>query len=215
MKLLIDDKVQGSDAEDALKSPALDDVSIDTAFVITLDATYDINAIGVGNTDATTITVNSEVVSLSATEKNGLYDLVTALNTDTLTVSHNGTYLGRFAAGVGRSIGVSPTREIGFYSTADPRITASANVVEGAGGVSGRRIDTDIRYKFTEIILSDIETAYQAQISKGFPMFIYFDKESKWIPWTRIYAQDINNILFQSSVNRILYSRRISWRERF
>ncbi len=215
MKILIDDKVQGSNAEDALKSPSLADVSIDTAFVLTLDAVYDITAIGVGNTDATEITVNSEVVSLSSIEKNGLYDLVTALNTNTLTVSHNGSYLGRFAAGVSRSMGISPSREPGFYTTAKPRTTASGQVVEGAGGISGRRIDVDYRYKINEDILDDYESAYQAQISKGFPFFIWFNKESKWITWTRIYAQDVGNILFQSAVNRILYSRRASFFERF
>ena len=112
MKILIDDKVQLSDAEDALKNPSLADTSIVTSHVITLDATYDINCIGVGNTDATTITVNSEVVTLSTTanQLNGLYELVTALNTNTLTISHNGTYRGIFAAGVKRSLGAAPER---------------------------------------------------------------------------------------------------------
>ena len=217
MKILIDDKIQASNAEDALKSPSLADTSIVTSHVITLDATYDIDCIGVGNTDATTITVNSEVVTLSTTanQLNGLYELVTALNTNTLTISHNGTYLGRFAAGVKRSLGASPEREPGFYTTQKPRVTASANIVEGAGGVSGRELNLDFRYKFTSDIFDDIESAFGTQISKGFPYFLLFDKETHRMPWERLYARDVNRVLFQSSVNRFLYSKRMKLIEAF
>ena len=215
MKILIDDKMQNSDAPDEWKSPSLADTSIDTSETITLDSVSDIDCIGVGNTDATTITINSEVVTLATTQKTGLYILVTALNTSSLTISHNGTYIGRVAVGKYRDLYPSPAREPGFYTTQKPRLTASGQVVEGAGGVSGRELNLDFRYKFTLDIFNDIESAFTEQLAKGYPFFLYFDKETNWISWLRMYGQDTNRMLFQSSVNRFLYSKRIKLIERF
>ncbi len=243
MKILINDVLQGKDLDEKLLSPALSDAyTALSSFSIVFELEDGIiDCIGVGYTDATQITFNGEVITLATTEKNGLYDLTTGgliesdfyllteaseelltesgenilVESVTINVSHNGTYLGRFAAGKSRSIGISPSREPGFYTTEKPRVTASLQVVESAGGASGRRIDVDYRYKIDADIFQDFEDAYQGQISKGFPFFLYFDKEVNWITWTRMYAQDIKNVLFQSSVNRILYSRRASFLERF
>ena len=214
MKILINDVIQNSDASDELKSPSLADVEINSIGTITLDATYDINCIGIGYTDATEVIINGETIVPETTEQNGLYELVTPLNTNTLVVSHNGTYIGRLAAGLKRTLGASPTNEPGFYTTQTPRVTASGQTVEGAGGVSGRRIDLDFRYKFTETIYTDIQTAYAGQLAKGFPLFMFFDIETR-MPYTRLYASTDNNLLFQGAVNRFLYSRRFSFLERF
>lgn len=211
MKILINDIIQYSDAPDTLKSPALSDVNRETSFTITLDKSYTINCIGLGNTDATQITINGNAYTIT---ESGLY-LIDSITTSTLTVSHNGTFIGRLATGSCSTIGLSPTREIGFYSTENQRSTASGQVVPGAGGVSGRRIDVDIRYKFTRDIFEKIEDAYPSQISKGFPFFILFDKETHRFPWLRLYASTDNNQLYQSTVNRFLYSRRFTFTERF
>lgn len=215
MRILIDDKIQGSDAAAALKSPALSDVYTQSPGTITLDDTYTIDCIGVGYTDATTITVNGEVVTLATTEKSGLYLLTTTLTTATLTITHDGTYIGRLAAGQNRFLGAAPSREPGFYTTAEPRVTASGQVIEGAGGYTGRRIDVDFRYKITSDIYDDITAAYPTQLSRGYPLFIYFDKETARMPYTRMYAATDNELLFQSSINRFLYSRKFSFIERF
>ncbi|MGD8501177.1 MAG: hypothetical protein PVJ86_11050 [Phycisphaerales bacterium] len=215
MRKLVNDVIQYSDAVDALKSPALAETFENSSFTLNLDTAHDVDCIGIGNTDATEITVNGETVTLSTTEKNGLYILTTALNTDTLTVSHDGTFLGRFGAGVNRFLGAAPSREPGFYTTQQPRITASGQVIPGAGGVSGKVIQLDFRYKIDEDIYQDFEDAYASQLSKGFPFFLYFDKETHRIPYERLYASTDNEILFQSSVNRFLYSRKFKYTERF
>src|SRR6056297_2193682 len=211
MMILIDDKIQASNAPAALKSPALADVSELTTFSITLAATETIDAIGIGGTDATTVTVNGQAITYI---ENGLY-MIDEITTGTLTITHDGTYIGRLAAGKGRFLGAAPMREPGFYTTEEPRVTASGQVVAGAGGYTGRSIGLDFRYKIDSDIFDDFENAYASQIAKGFPFFLYFDKETHRMPWTRLYARTDNNLLFQSSVNRFLYSRRFDFSEAF
>lgn len=217
MLKLINDRIQNSDAPDELKSQSLADISEDTSWTITLDGVYDIDCIGVGNTDSTQITINGEVVTLEGTEqhKNGLYVLTTPLNTDTLTISMDGTYIGRIGVGKSRFFGCAPAREPGFYTTAVPRTTASGQGIDGAGGIVGRRIGLDFRYKIDQDIFQDFQDAMSNQISKGFPYFMYFDKEQHRMPWKRLYASSDNELLFQSSVNFFKYSRRFEYREKF
>ena len=212
MLKLVNDFIQFSDAADALKSPDLSDVYYFMNATITLDQTREIDCIGIGYTDATTITVNGEAITY---DENGLYELQTTLNTDTLTVSHDGMFIGRLAAGKKRSLGSAPTREPGFYSTHVPRTTVAGNVVPGAGGITGKRIGVDFRYKIDEDIYQDFVDAYPTQVGKGFPFFLYFDKEQHRMPYKRLYAATDNELLFQSSVNRFLYSRRFDYSERF
>ena len=184
--------------------------------MISKENSYEIDCIGVGNTDATTVTIDGEVVFLdSEPNKTGLYLLTTTIFSNEITIEHNGSYIGRLAVGKARFLGAAPSREPGFYTTSVPRITASGQVVESAGGIGGRRIGLDFRYKIDEDIFQDFEDAYTNQISKGFPFFIYFDKETHRMPWRRLYASTNNELLFQSAVNRFLYSRRFDYRERF
>ena len=217
MKILINDVLQYATAgvPDELISPSLADRDNATSYSITLDTTRDIDCFGIGNTDATEVTINGDTITLASTDKNGLYLLTSELSTSSLTITHNGSYIGRLAVGKSRSLGAAPAREPGFYTTAEPRITASGQVVEGAGGVSGRTIQLDFRYKFTQDIFDDIEAAYEGQISRGFPFFLYFDKETHRMPWERLYASSDQELVFQSSVNRFLYSRRMTFTERF
>ena len=242
MKILIDDIIQNSDAPDELKSPSLADTYTNGSTIeINVPVGSDIDCIGIGNTDASFVTINGELVTLDITEKTGLYLIDTVIDYDIIlgdvstdmylgdvstdiilgdvqspvTIEISGTYVGRIALGKYRDLYPSPAREPGFYTTQKPRVTASGNVVEGAGGVSGRELNLDFRYKFTLDIFNDIESAFSTQIAKGFPFFLYFDKETQWISWLRIYGRDTNRMLFQSSVNRFLYSKRMKLIEAF
>ena len=222
MLAIIDDKVQNSDAPDAVKSPALSDAyTAATSIPIDLGSSFPVNAIGVGYTDATEITVvatglNETIVFTETGNKiNGLYELPQTTN-QVFTVSHNGTYIGRIALGLSRQLGAAPTREPGFYTTQVKRITESGQIIPGAGGYNGRRIALDFRYKIDRDIFDDIETAFPF-IARGFPWFLKFsEKELKRLPFERLYASpDDSQILLQSSVNRFLYSKQFDFKERF
>ena len=80
-----------------------------------------------------------------------------------------------------------------------------------------RTISTDVRYKFTREVWDDIAAAYPRQIGIGFPLFVAFDTcgESDRYPYERLYAQPDDTFVFQSSVARFLYSKKIKWTERF
>lgn len=241
MKILLYDLAQDRNIPDALKTPDLGDTYDSNTFTVTLFPGDYLDCIGIGNTDATEITFRGETITIDTTDPNGLYDvtpfageeeefyLLTEAGDPILTeagdnilvenitydVTTDGTYLGRFGFGRAQFLGVSPAREPGFYSTAQPRVTASGAVVTGAGGITGRKIAVDVRYKIAQSFLDDLRTAFPTQIGKGFPFFIYFDKEQHRIPWARLYAQEDNQWTLQSSVNRMLYSRQFNFTERF
>jgi len=214
MRLLINDVIQYSNAPKTLKSPMLADIWSGTSIVLTLDSERVIDCIGIGNTDATSLIINGQTVTLATSDKNGLY-MINEISTDTLTISHNGTYAGRIAAGKSVFIGISPPREPGFWSTNKERVTLMGQVVPGIGGVSGRKIDVDIRYKINQEIYDNFKDAYQSQVGRTYPMFIYFDLETHRLPITRFYGYTDSDMTFQSSVNYMLYSKRFSFREAF
>ncbi len=221
MRILFDDLIQRSDAPSLLKSPSLADISEETSFIITLDATEQINAIGIGNTDATEFIVNGETIALDLAApynqyKNGLYLLTTQINTNTLTITHDGTYVGRISAGYCPRLKASKAREPGFTSTHQNRETLSGQTIPGAGGISRRRIDVDFRYQFDSAIWDQIAVAHPTQLAKGFPLFICFEEcEQEIFPYNRLYGKTDTSLLFQSSVRRFLYSRKFSFLEAF
>jgi hypothetical protein len=220
MKILIDDLVQRSNAPAALKSAALAETYGVNNFIITLDTTYDMNCIGVGYTDANHIVINGETIHLhlagATPYKNGLYLLTIPLVAeDTLTVTHDGTYLGRFGAGAYSNIYASPSRELGMYTTQQPRVTVGGQVVPGVGGYCGRRIILDFRYKFDSTLIGKIQTVFNAQIATGLPVFVYFDKENFSTLWARLYASIPNDYLFQGAVRQFLMSHKLEMIERF
>jgi hypothetical protein len=214
MKILINDLIQKSDAPASLKTPALADVWRGSSVVITLVSASLIDCIGVGNTDATQITINGQTVALQSIEKNGLY-IISDLTASVLTITHNGTYIGRFSCGKSRSLGVAPSREPKFKTTNENRRTLSGQIIPGAGGYSYREIDVDFRYKITADIINDFKLAYQCQIGKKFPFFIFFDCEQHRIPFVRMYGSTDEDIILQSGVNRMLYSKKFTFREDF
>jgi len=216
MKILIYDVVQKSSAPKEVKSPSLADRYNGASVTITLNQQETIDCFGIGNTDATSVNVNGQVISLGTSpDKNGLYLLNSTITTSTITVIHNGTYMGRFAAGKSLSIGVAPAREPKFRSTQENRWTLSGQRISGAGGYVFREIDVDVRYGLDQTFLNDVTKSYQCQIGRGYPLFLMFDCETHRIPFLRFYGAMNEDIVLQSGVNKMLYSKKFSFREAF
>lgn len=222
MKILFYDYMQESNAPSTLLSPALSDVYTTASLTVTLDQSRTFDSVGIGYTDATSLTINGETITISDPSpypdsyKNGLYILDTPQTTDTLVISHNGSYLGRLAVGPARELGAAPSREPGFYSTNSDRETLSMQTIPGAGGVTGRKIQVDFRYKFDEDTVRDIELAYPAQIGRGYPFFLWFDTTKLVWPWARLYGKpNKKEILLQSSVRKFLYSYKMMFSEAY
>jgi len=215
MKILFNDLMQKSSAPKEMKSPSLADRWVGTSITVVLSAVSEIDCFGIGNTDATSISINGTVYTLGVNgDKAGLYP-IESITTDTIVIIHNGTYIGRFACGKSRFLGVAPSREPKFKSTNENRRTLSGQIISGAGGYSYREIDVDVRYKIDADIISDIQAAYHCQIGRKYPLFIFFDCETHRIPFVRLYASIDEDIVLQSGVNRMLYSKKFSFREEF
>lgn len=230
MRILINDKMQfASGVPVEIISPALSDIyNTAVTFTATFDAAEIVNCIGIGYTDATEIEIDDgittpQVITLPVrtdiTRKynNGLY-LLTEMTSDTYTITHNGNYIGRVGIGEYRTLGTAPSKEIGFYTTTESRETLSGQTIPGAGGYYGRRFVADVRYKFTEEIYNDLETAYQTQIQRSFPYFLLLDDEQHKVPDTMLHfyaASDKPLSLLQSSSYKFLYSYKFNFEERF
>jgi len=216
MRVLVDDFVQRSIAPDQIKTGALADKYRGSSFDVDLGSVKKIDCFGVGYTDATTIIVNGETYPLADKDKNGLYLLTAPIEVQIVTVQHNGTFIGRFGCGLHRFLGCAPAREPAFWSTFQNRRTGSGQWMPGAGGIAGRTINVDIRYKIDRDIFGDIETAYlSGQISKKLPWFVLFDKEFHRMPWLRFYGVVDEDFVLQSSVNYFLYSKRLEIEEAY
>lgn len=221
MRILFYDLMQvAADAPASLISPALADVWLGNSLTVTFANPRSFDCVGIGNTDATVVTVAGQPVVITDQtpfpddHKNGLY-LLQQTTVSSVSITHNGTYIGRLALGMSRRLGCGKAREPGFWTTTQSRTTLSGQVVSGAGGVSGRRIDVDFRYKIDRSVFDDIELAYPGQLSRGYPLFMIFDEETERFPWLRLYAQTDEDLLFQSSIRRMLHSRKFSFMERF
>ena len=135
-----------------------------------------------------------------------------------LKISHNGTYIGRIGLGKYRKLSTTITKEPGFYSTQENRVTESGDVVAGKGGYSGRRFEANVSYEIDRDVYNDIDNAYANQIAKGYPYFMLLDDEQHKIPESMLhfYARTNEPIsLFQSSVYEFLYSYKFSFYESF
>ena len=229
MKILINDIMQlSSDAPDEIKTPALSDI-YDTAdnFTFTFDEAKTVNCIGFGYTDATQIQITNDTdtrtvtITKEAPYQNGLYlidSITTKATVHTFKITHNGSYIGRVAIGTYRTIGTSVSKEPGFYTTNENRVTNSGSPIPGKGGYSGRPVDLYTRYKIDSIIFDDIETAFPTQISKGFPYFLQLDDEQHKLPANMLYfygrtAKPITKL--QSSTYKFLYSYKFMFLEAF
>jgi hypothetical protein len=147
---------------------------------------------------------------------NGLYRIIPVV-TDRITLTIDGTYIGRFAAGMAVDLPTAIAKEPGWASTAKSRKTLSGQVIPGAGGYTYRTVSVDVRYKIDKSALSEIEMAYHSQIGLGYPYFLLFDKESRRLPSIRLYAKDTKSeqYVFQGGISRYLFSRKFEFEECF
>jgi hypothetical protein len=257
MRILFYDIIQTSNAPDSLRSPALADVWPGSSLVITLDQPYEINCIGIGYTDAKTITMVFNAIQLLDIEGNtttpsytyeggidfldyeldiesniitgdgalaqsimiagnGLYRILPVV-TDKITITTDGSYIGRFAAGMAVDLPTAIAKEPGLSSTAKNRTTLSGQIIPGRGGYTYRTLSVDVRYKIDKAALSQIGMAYNGQIGLGYPYFLLFDKEANRLPFVRLYAKDTKSeqYVFQGGINRYLFSRKFEFEECF
>lgn len=226
MKILLNDKMQLTDAPDQVKSPALSDIyKTSNTFDIEFDNDELINCIGIGYTDASEVYIYAgseypETVYITQEYPfyNGLYLLDNALTDDQFTIEHNGNFIGRVGMGEYRTLNTNPTKEHGFYTTTESRTTLSGQVIPGAGGFFGRRVNLDVRYEITESIYNDIYDAYESQIMKMYPYFLLLDDEQHKLPDTMLhfYAKTDKPLsMLQSSTYKFLYSYKFNFQESF
>jgi len=214
MRILLLDQIQTSNAPDPLKSPALADKWTGTSLTIDLGGQKQVNAIGIGYTDARNVTIAiGEAGAASQTIKyidSGLYT-IDKREGSTVKVTIDGTYIGRLGLGLAHDIPISPRREPGYIDP-KPRETVSGQLLPPVGEVSRRRISVDVRYRITAGMIADLSAA---SMGRSFPYFILFDKETNWIPWQRLYARDKSKGALQSSINGMLFSRKFDFVECF
>jgi hypothetical protein len=175
------------------------------------------DCIGIGGTDATQVIINGDVIINSPDGRafeDGLYNIGQSITASTISISHNGAYMGRIAVGECRKICISPSREPGFYSSLKPRRSLSGQVIPTAGGYGGWSIGVDFRYKIDRDIIEDFRRAYLTQTMQGFPFFLDFDNDN-WLPISKLYGETSNKIIFQSSINGFKYSKRFEFKQAF
>jgi len=230
LHILINDQIQNSNAPIEAKTPALSELCYINPLTVTFNETISFTHFGIGNTDATTVSLEVHHVvgitphtdtynlTLGTTDKNGLYEVIQdQLNVQSIIITHNGTYFGRIGAGLGMQIGTMRAKEPGVQSTNESRVTLSGQIIPGAGGYTYRSIGLDSRYKIDATIYAEINKAYSTQIGREFPFFILFDCESFRLPFSRLYANDKNQTgwAFDGSIRDFRYSFKFNFIERF
>ncbi len=213
--LATENKMPVGDYIGILSQPAISGFSGVLSQPINVTGGDTFNCVGIGGTDATTFTINNTTVTSDDGRafKSGVYELGEDITADTITIEHNGSYMGRIAVGNCMEICVSPTREPGFYTSIEARRTISGQVVPTAGGYGGQIIGVDFRYKIDEEIYTEFQKAYVTQIMAGFPFFMSFDPE--FFPVEKFYADTDANMIFQSSLRRFKFSRRFEFKQAF
>ena len=99
---------------------------------LTVQGSNELNCLGIGGTDATQIIINGDIVINSDDGKafqSGLYEIGQTITASSITIDHNGTYMGRIAAGECRCLGIAPSREPGFYTSVKQRESLSGAVI--------------------------------------------------------------------------------------
>jgi hypothetical protein len=191
-------------------------------FEITLHKPSIINCFGTGNTDSKLIgiylidTSDTVYYERHIFTGNGLYMLKKEYeNIRQINLVFSGTRIGRFGTGYAVNLKTSIPKEPTLVSTNKPRVTLSGQSIFGLGGYNYWRISVDTRYKIDRDKLDNIIEGYKV-LSKGYPMFISFEDEKK-LPINRMYGNDTNQqqLGFESSINKPLFSRRWIFEERF
>jgi hypothetical protein len=224
MNILFDDKLQNSDAPKELIGSSLADYyNNPSELEITLAEPAIINCIGIGNMDSPSIqieltdtdnTVFQETINF---EENGLYLLSKDYaNIKEIDVFFSCSYIGRLAFGNAINLKTSIPKEPTLVSTKSPRVTLSGQVIEGLGGYNYWRVSLDTRYKIDNDKLNEIIKGFNS-LSTGLPMFVSFEEEKDRLPFERLYCNDTNQqeLSFESSINKNLFSRKWVFEERF
>jgi hypothetical protein len=200
-----------------LSQPFYDGIDGVLSQPISILGSNEMDCIGLGGTDATQVIINGDIFINSPYPtgfKDGLYDIGQIVKANTITIDHNGSYMGRIAVGQCHDMPASPTREAGFYTNIKPRDTLSGQVIASAGGFGGWTQGIDFRYKIDREIYEDFQRAYTSQIMKSFPFFLDFNNDD-WFPIKESYGKTNNNLIFQSSVNFFKVSKRFEFRQAF
>jgi hypothetical protein len=224
MNILFYDRAQHSDAPKQLINSSLADYYSNPATLkIILFEPSVINCIGIGNMDATIIQIKltnnnddtfQEIITF---EENGLYLLNnTYENIKEIYIYFSCSHIGRLAFGKAVNLKTSIPKEPTLVSTNKPRITLSGQIIDGVGGYNYRRVSLDTRYKIGKNEMDEIIKGFPA-LSKGLPLFISFEDEKDRLPFNRLYANDTSQqeLVFESSINKNLFSRRFIFEERF
>jgi hypothetical protein len=191
-------------------------------FIINLNKPSAINSYGAARTNSAAVgiylidTSNNIFYEAFPFTRNGLYVMERDYeNIKQIRLVFSGTYISRVGVGKSVNLRTAVPKEPTLISTAKPRVTLSGQSIEGLGGYNYWRISVDTRYKFDKDDFNNLIESFPV-LSKGYPMFISFDTETK-LPIDRMYGNDINqqSLSFESSINRPLYSRRWIFEERF
>jgi hypothetical protein len=181
-----------------------------------------INCYGVGNTNSPIIGLylidisNNVYYETHLFTRNGLYMLEKEYeNIKKIRLVFSGSHIGRVGTGYAINIKTAVPKEPTLLSTSKPRVTLSGQSILGLGGYNYWQISVDTRYKIDKNKLNSIIEGYLL-LSKGYPMFISFENEEK-LPIDRMYGIDTNQqeLSFESSINKPLFSRRFILEERF
>jgi hypothetical protein len=224
MNILFFDVCQDSNAPKQLISSSLADYYSNPSEVeIVLKEPGFINCVGIGNTNSTNLDIeliDNSSASYSETvtfNENGLYLFNKNYeNIIEINVTFDGSYIGRMAFGKAVNLKTSIPKEPTLVSTNKPRVTLSGQVIDGLGGYNYWRVSLDTRYKIDNEKLNEIIKGFPL-LSKGLPMFVSFEDEGDRLPFKRLYVNDTaqQEIGFESSINKSLFSRRWNLEERF
>jgi hypothetical protein len=241
MKILIKDVLQIAGTaitlgDSAVLTPSLQDISTDLSYTFTFASTS-INCICLGNfaqSGGVTLTVklyNAAGLLVTRTRTYGVvgsppytpfsnfFDFFVtypAIIKAEITFTADLLYIGRIALGLFRDLPIYKSREPGFITTYENRKTIGGQVVMGVGGVAKRTFSVELKGKITSTVLIDY-IAMKNILPAKFPYFIDFTDEAKWLGTglTAFYAIDNSEILLQSTINSITYSKKFNFEECF
>jgi hypothetical protein len=220
----INDEIEGGHASVIFDETIFGGNALNTKeFEIKLHEPSTINCFGVGNTDSKLISIilidilDDVFFETHEFTRNGLYMFEKEYkNIKQINLIFSGTYIGRVGTGYAINLKTSIPKEPTLVSTAKPRVTLSGQVITGLGGYNYWRVSLDTRYKIDKEKLNEIIKGFPT-LSKGFPLFVSFEEEKRRLPFERLYVNDRNQqeLSFESSINKTLFSRRWNFEERF
>jgi hypothetical protein len=224
MNILFNDILQNSNAPKKLIGSSLADYYTNPAELeIILAEPSTIGCVGIGNMDSNTMQIEltdadeNTFQETIAFQENGLYLLSKGYeNIIEIDLFFSCSHIGRLAFGKTVNLKTSIPKEPTLVSTNQPRVTLSGQVIDGLGGYNYWRVSLDTRYKIDKDKIDEIIKGFPS-LSKGLPMFVSFEDEKERLPFERLYVNDESQqeLSFESSINKNLFSRRFVFQERF